>query len=84
MLLFITVTAANAQGYYFNLGQNFTTYDYKNSSGQRNSNIKSDNGLMVDFGYQWIVSNDRKWQYKTNSQFSQYYETIRLPHQVAK
>jgi hypothetical protein len=72
MLLFITGTAANAQGYYFNLGQNFTTYDYKNSSGQRNSNIKSDNGLMVDFGYQWIVSNDRKWQYKAGLSYQQF------------
>ena len=77
MLLFITGTAANAQGYYFNLGQNFTTYDYKNSSGQRNSNIKSDNGLMVDFGYQWIVSNDRKWQYKAGLSYQQFNATGR-------
>ena len=53
LILFLTVTAVNAQGYYFNIGQNFTKYDYKNSLGQRNSNIKSDNGIMADFGYQW-------------------------------
>ena len=55
-ILFLTVTVANAQGYYFNFGQNYTKYDYKNSQGQRNSNIKSDNGIMVDFGFQWVIS----------------------------
>jgi hypothetical protein len=77
MLLFITVTAANAQGYYFNLGQNFTTYDYKNSLGERNSNVKPDNGIMADFGYQWIISNDRKWAYKAGLSYQQFNATGR-------
>lgn len=71
-ILFLTVTFANAQGYYFNLGQNFTKYDYKNSLGQRNSNIKSDNGYLVDFGYQWNLSSNPKWQYKAGLTFQQF------------
>jgi hypothetical protein len=72
IILFISVTTANAQGYYFNFGQNFTKYDYKNSLGQRNSNIKSDNGFMVDFGYQWNISSNANWQYKAGLSFQQF------------
>lgn len=72
IILFLTVTAANAQGYYFNFGQNYTKYDYKNSLGQRNSNIKSDKGYLVDFGYQWNLSSNPKWQYKAGLSFQQF------------
>lgn len=72
ILLFLTVAAAKAQGYYFNLGQNFTKYDYKNSSGQTNANVKSDNGFMIDFGYQWNISYDSKWQYKAGLSYQQF------------
>lgn len=75
LILFLTVTAANAQGYYFNIGQNFTKYDYKNSLGQRNSNIKSDNGIMADFGYQWNISSNEKWQYKAGLSYQQFNAT---------
>lgn len=71
-ILFLTVTVANAQCYYFNFGQNYTKYDYKNSQGQRNSNIKSDNGIMVDFGFQWVISSDEKWNYKAGLSFQQF------------
>ena len=73
--LIIFVTTANAQGYYFNFGQNFTKYDYKNSLGQRNSNIKSDNGIMADFGYQWHISSNEKWQYKAGLSYQQFNAT---------
>jgi hypothetical protein len=75
LILFLTVTAVNAQGYYFNIGQNFTKYDYKNSLGQRNSNIKSDNGIMADFGYQWNISSNEKWQYKAGLSYQQFNAT---------
>jgi hypothetical protein len=75
LILFLTITAANAQGYYFNIGQNFTKYDYKNSLGQRNSNIKSDNGIMADFGYQWNISSNEKWQYKAGLSYQQFNAT---------
>lgn len=61
-----------SQGYYFNLGKNFTKYDYKNSFGQRNSNIKSDSGWLIDFGYQWKISYDEKWQYKAGLSYQQF------------
>jgi hypothetical protein len=73
MLFFIAFSnTSNAQGYYFNFGQNFTKYDYKNSQGQRNSNLKSDNGITVDFGYQWIISDNEKWHYKAGLSFQQF------------
>lgn len=72
IILFLSVNAVNAQGYYFNFGQNFTKYDYKNSLGQRNSNLKSDNGIMLDFGYQWNVSDNEKWHYKAGLSFQQF------------
>lgn len=72
IILFLTVTAANAQGYYFNFGQNYTKYDYKNSLGQRNSNLKSDKGVMVDFGYQWVISDNEKWHYRAGLSFQQF------------
>jgi len=75
LILFLTITAANAQGYYFNIGQNFTKYDYKNSLGQRYSNIKSDNGIMADFGYQWNISSNEKWQYKAGLSYQQFNAT---------
>ncbi len=75
LILFLTITVANAQGYYFNIGQNFTKYDYKNSLGQRNSNIKSDNGIMADFGYQWNISSNEKWQYKAGLSYQQFNAT---------
>lgn len=73
MLFFMAFSnTSNAQGYYFNFGQNFTKYDYKNSQGQRNSNLKSDNGITVDFGYQWIISDNEKWHYKAGLSFQQF------------
>ena len=72
VILFLTVTATNAQGYYFNFGQNYTKYDYKNSLGQRNSNIKSDKGVMIDFGYKWVISDNEKWHYKAGLSFQQF------------
>jgi hypothetical protein len=75
IILFLSVNAVNAQSYYFNFGQNFTKYDYKNSLGQRNSNIKSDKGIIVDFGYQWNISENEKWHYKAGLSFQQFNAT---------
>ena len=73
MLFFAAFSnTSNAQDYYFNFGQNYTKYDYKNSQGQRNSNLKSDNGITVDFGLQWIISDDEKWHYKAGLSFQQF------------
>ncbi len=64
--------SSKAQGYYFNFGQNYTKYDYRNSQGQRNSNIKSDNGIMLDFGFQWVISSNEKWHYKAGLSLQQF------------
>lgn len=72
ILILSSLSKINAQGYYFNFGQNYTKYDYKNSQGQRNSNLKSDNGITVDFGYQWVISNNEKWHYKAGLSFQQF------------
>jgi hypothetical protein len=73
MLFFAAFSnTSNAQGYYFNFGQNYTKYDYKNSQGQRNPNIKSDNGITLDFGYRWVISDDEKWHYKAGLSFQQF------------
>ncbi len=73
-VIFIILLSARSysQGYYFNLGKNFTKYDYKNSFGQRNSNIQSDSGWLIDFGYQWKISSDDKWQYKAGLSYQQF------------
>jgi hypothetical protein len=75
IILFLSVNAVNAQSYYFNFGQNFTKYDYKNSLGQRNSNLKSDKGVIVDFGYQWNISENEKWHYNAGLSFQQFNAT---------
>lgn len=61
-----------AQDYYFNFGQNYTKYDYRKPDGQRNSNVKSDKGIMVDFGLQWVISSNEKWHYKAGLSLQQF------------
>lgn len=40
-----------SQEIYFHFGNNFTTYDYKNSLGNSNGNIKSSSGSAYELGY---------------------------------
>lgn len=72
LLFTLLMSSSFSQGYYFNIGKNFTKYDYKNSQGQRNNNLKSDSGIMVDFGYQWALTNDEKLQYKAGISYQQF------------
>jgi len=48
---FFTVQSLLSQEFYFLTGENFTQYDYKNSSGEENENIKSGNGIFFEIGY---------------------------------
>ena len=48
--IFIFQTA-KSQEIYLNLGKNFTSYDFKNSDGQVNSDLKSSNGNSYEIGY---------------------------------
>lgn len=40
-----------SQEMYLHIGKNFTTYDYKNSFGNSNSNVKSSSGNAYELGY---------------------------------
>jgi hypothetical protein len=40
-----------SQEIYLHIGKNFTTFDYKNSDGNSNSNIKSSSGNAYELGY---------------------------------
>lgn len=44
-------TFVYGQDLYFNTGKNFTTYNYFNSKGETNPNIKSSNGAFYEIGY---------------------------------
>jgi len=54
LLLFValTVQQIHSQQIYLYAGKNFTTYDYTNSLGQSNSNVKSDTGNYYEIGYE--------------------------------
>jgi hypothetical protein len=52
-LLFLLVSSGcfvQAQELFFSTGKNFTTYNYKNSFGNTNSNIRSGEGSFYQFG----------------------------------
>jgi hypothetical protein len=52
LLLTVYIFSQNttAQEVYFYTGKNFTTYDYKNSSGATNSNLKNGTGNFYELG----------------------------------
>ena len=41
----------SSQSAFFNTGLNTTSYDYKNSKGESNSNVQSSNGNFYEIGY---------------------------------
>jgi outer membrane protein OmpA-like peptidoglycan-associated protein len=63
--LFITgvllcfIHTIQAQEVYFYSGKNFTTYDFKNSSGNSNPNLKSGTGAFYEVGYNKNLKYDR-------------------------
>lgn len=48
-----------SQEVYFATGKNFTTYDFKNSSGAANPNLKSGTGNFFELGYSTTISNQK-------------------------
>lgn len=50
LLLLGVVYSVSAQDAYFSVGRNFTTYDYVDSSGASNSNIKGGTGSSYEIG----------------------------------
>ena len=49
----------HSQEIYFNTGKNFTTYNYKNSSGESNPNLKGGQGSFYEVGYAVPLNDDR-------------------------
>lgn len=45
----------SSQTAFFNTGLNTTSYDYKNSEGNSNENIKSSNGTFFEIGYSFPI-----------------------------
>jgi hypothetical protein len=48
-----------AQEVYFYTGKNFTDYDFKNSSGNSNPNLKNGTGNFYELGYSHPLSNEK-------------------------
>lgn len=51
------VNGSFSQEIYFNVGRNFTTYDYTNSQGEDNPNINSSSGSAYEVGYIFPIGN---------------------------
>lgn len=58
-LLFCFAFSIQAQDVYFYTGKNFTNYDFKNSSGNGNSNLKNGTGTFYEVGFNKKFKYDR-------------------------
>lgn len=56
---YILCQNSTAQEVYFYTGKNFTAYDFKNSSGATNTNLKNDTGNFYELGYTKSLSNEK-------------------------
>jgi hypothetical protein len=59
-----------SQEMYLHIGENFTTYNYKNSNGATNSNIKSSSGKAYELGYEYDLND--KFSYLGSLTWNQY------------
>jgi hypothetical protein len=59
LTLYLASQTSFAQEVYFYTGKNFTTYDYKNSSGATNPNLKNGTGNFYELGYSQPLSNEK-------------------------
>lgn len=51
IVIMCSLQSVHSQEVYFSAGKNFTTYDYKNSSGASNPNLKSGTGNFFELGF---------------------------------
>lgn len=58
-ILFLSYSLSS-QTAFFNTGLNTTSYDYKNSEGSSNENIKSSNGTFFELGYSFPIELSRR------------------------
>lgn len=59
MMIVMSFQSIQSQEIYFKTGMNFTTYDFKNSSGNSNPNLKSGTGAFYEVGYNKNLKYDR-------------------------
>jgi hypothetical protein len=56
-MLLGVVNSNTAQEAYFSVGRNFTTYDYTNSAGERNPNVKGSSGMYYEMSFLFRANN---------------------------
>lgn len=59
IVMMCSLQSVHSQEVYFSAGKNFTTYDYKNSSGVSNPNLKSGTGIFFELGYIKPLKNEK-------------------------
>jgi hypothetical protein len=59
IVLICLLQSVYSQEVYFSAGKNFTTYDFKNSSGASNPNLKSGTGNFFELGYIKPLENEK-------------------------
>ena len=59
IVIMCSLQSVNSQEVYFSAGKNFTTYDYKNSSGASNPNLKSGTGNFFELGFIKPLKNEK-------------------------
>jgi hypothetical protein len=71
IVIMCSLQSVQSQEVYFSAGKNFTTYDYKNSSGASNSNLKSGSGNFFELGYIKPLKNE-KFAYSVGLALNEY------------
>ena len=51
MLIVLALNYTYSQEAYFSVGRNFTTYDFTNSEGNENKDVKGSSGTALNLGY---------------------------------
>ena len=71
IVIMFSLQSVHSQEVYFSAGKNFTTYDYKNSSGASNTNLKSGTGNFFELGYIKPLQNE-KFAYSVGLALNEY------------
>ena len=71
LAIFWSLENAHAQEVYFSVGKNFTTYNFKDSSGASNPNLKNGTGNFYELGFIQPLEND-KFSYSLGLALNEY------------
>lgn len=71
IVLICSLKVVQAQEVYFSTGKNFTTYDFKNSSGASNPNLMNGTGNFYELGYIQPLNNE-KFSYSIGITLNEY------------